>query len=146
MSGENTIPLKAKPTSPKTITDLDRLIANQLRRRRESLHQSLEHVASQLRITASQLYKYERAENRIPASRLPTIAAILNVSITYFFDEDEAPERVKRETLQSKIDVAEFATDLDQAIEILEVFRSIPSGTERHRAISMMRHLVANPD
>jgi transcriptional regulator with XRE-family HTH domain len=41
-----------------------------------------------LGVTFQQVQKYEKGTNRVSASRLQQIAKILNVSITFFFDDD----------------------------------------------------------
>lgn len=48
-------------------------------------------LADALGVTFQQVQKYEKGMNRMSASRLQTIARILDVPVSFFFDDDEAP-------------------------------------------------------
>ena len=72
---------KGKPNS------VDGYVGSRLRLRRTLLGYSQEKLADALGITFQQVQKYERGTNRISASRLYKLSQILEVSVTYFFDE-----------------------------------------------------------
>ncbi|MDE2320161.1 MAG: helix-turn-helix transcriptional regulator [Rhodospirillales bacterium] len=73
-------------------SQLDELIGYNIRVRRALYGLSLDNLARRLNITYQQLHKYETGKNRISASRLYEISKILEVEISYFFEEAEGVE------------------------------------------------------
>ena len=65
---------------------IDVYVGKRMRLRRQMLCLSQEKLAAALGLTFQQVQKYERGLNRMGASRLWDIAAVLNVPINYFFD------------------------------------------------------------
>ena len=57
-----------------------------MRLRRTALGMSLTDLAATLGITFQQMYKYEKARNRISAGRLYGLSKALDVPVTFFFD------------------------------------------------------------
>ena len=49
---------------------------------------SQQKLADELGITFQQVQKYENGANRVSAAKLAILSEILQVSITYFYDED----------------------------------------------------------
>ena len=66
---------------------IDMHVGKRARQRRTLLGMSQEHVGAELNVTFQQVQKYERVANRISASRLWDISQILDVPISYFFDD-----------------------------------------------------------
>jgi transcriptional regulator with XRE-family HTH domain len=66
---------------------IDGHVGARLRLRRTLLGISQEQLAESLGLTFQQVQKYERGTNRVSASRLFQLANILDVPITWFFDE-----------------------------------------------------------
>lgn len=76
----------------KTPNETDVLVGGRVRLRRRELGLSQTELGGRLGITFQQVQKYEKGSNRIGASRLHAIAAILNVPVGYFFPlEEEGP-------------------------------------------------------
>jgi transcriptional regulator with XRE-family HTH domain len=75
---------------PKRTSALDRAIGARVRARRTSLGMSQERLGEALGITFQQVQKYERGANRISASRLHAIAAILGTEVSHFFEDRSA--------------------------------------------------------
>ena len=70
---------------------IDLHVGSQLKLRRIVLGLSQERLAEELGITFQQVQKYEKGLNRIGASRLWDLAQVLNVPVSYFYenlDED----------------------------------------------------------
>lgn len=73
---------------------VDLHVGRRMRLRRNLLGISQETLAHKLGLTFQQVQKYERGLNRISSSRLFDISKVLNVRVSYFFDEmdeDVAP-------------------------------------------------------
>ena len=66
---------------------IDVHVGARVRLRRHILSMSLEKLAAKIGVTYQQLQKYERAANRISASRLYTLAQALKVPVSYFFED-----------------------------------------------------------
>ena len=70
----------------KSPNEIDRHIGKRVRARRILLGMSQEKLADALGRTFQQVQKYEKGVNRIGASRLLHMAAILDVNIEFFFE------------------------------------------------------------
>ena len=66
---------------------IDMHVGKRVRLRRTLLGMSQEQLGTELNITFQQVQKYERGANRISALRLWDISQILDVPISYFFDD-----------------------------------------------------------
>ena len=66
---------------------IDVHVGKRIRLRRTLLGYSQEHLAHGLSVTFQQVQKYERGSNRVSASRLWDISQLLEVDISYFFDD-----------------------------------------------------------
>lgn len=66
---------------------LDQIIGRRLRNLRLSQGVSQQGLAEFLDVSFQQIQKYEKAQNRISASKLFAICHYLKVHITFFFDE-----------------------------------------------------------
>src|SRR3954447_3249699 len=65
---------------------VDRHVGLRIRMRRKELGISQEKLAEALGLTFQQVQKYERAANRVSASKLFEIARALNTSVGYFYE------------------------------------------------------------
>ena len=66
---------------------IDMHVGKRVRLRRTLLGMSQEQLGAELNVTFQQVQKYERGANRISASRLWDIIQILDVPVSYFFDD-----------------------------------------------------------
>jgi transcriptional regulator with XRE-family HTH domain len=64
----------------------DKHVGARLRMRRLMLHMSQSEVANALGLTFQQVQKYEKGTNRVSASRLQQLCAILKVPVPFFFE------------------------------------------------------------
>ena len=84
----NTAALKASERPPLgTPRPVDIHVGARLRQRRTLLGMSQEKLGEAVALTFQQIQKYERGANRIGASRLYQLAQVLDVSVSYFFEE-----------------------------------------------------------
>ena len=75
---------KRKPVS--RATEIDRLVGQRVRARRQELGVSQERLAHALGLTFQQVQKYETGENRVATDRLWRLSGLLGVSLDYFFE------------------------------------------------------------
>ena len=69
---------------------IDIHVGSRIRLRRTMLGMSQEKLGEALGITFQQVQKYEKGTNRVGASRLQNIAAILGVPVSFFFEDAPA--------------------------------------------------------
>lgn len=74
--------------SAKSPNPIDTYVGSRVRMRRLTLGMSQGRLAEQIGVTFQQVQKYERGTNRIGASRLQTIAVVLAIPVSFFFQQD----------------------------------------------------------
>ncbi|HYG88330.1 MAG TPA: helix-turn-helix transcriptional regulator [Azospirillum sp.] len=97
---------KGRGRTPKTGTGLDAVdthVGSRLRLRRTLLGLSQTELGRRVGLTFQQIQKYERGSNGIAASRLWQLADVLDVPVSFFFDDmpdtaPRAPELLDPET------------------------------------------------
>ena len=97
---------------------IDRHVGLRIRMRRKELGVSQEKLAESIGLTFQQVQKYERAANRVSASKLWEMAQALNTTIAYFYEGlpepsegDKAPVRRDVEDLLLINDGPELAAN-----------------------------------
>jgi transcriptional regulator with XRE-family HTH domain len=71
----------------KHIDPVEKHVGTRVRLRRTMLEMRMETLAKELNLTFQQVRKYETGTNRIAASRLQQISRILEVPVTFFFED-----------------------------------------------------------
>ena len=78
----------SRPADPDNAPDpVDVHVGRRIRLRRGMMGISQTQLAEKVGLTFQAIQKYERGENRVSASRLYQFAQILDVPVSYFFDE-----------------------------------------------------------
>ena len=117
---------------------IDVYVGGQIRTRRLLLGMNQEELAQSLGLTFQQVQKYESGANRVSASRLWEIAAVLKMPIGDFFpadgDQEQPEKRLLRERLQQP-----------ESIELIRFFYAIPDGPKRQQFFEMVK-ASASPD
>jgi len=120
---------------------VDRHVGLRIRMRRKELRMSQERLAETVGLTFQQIQKYERAANRVSASKLWEIAQALNSTISYFYDglaEMAVDGAGQRESMQ------DFLLTPD-GLELAACFPRIPNQRLRRRVLELVRALVDEP-
>jgi transcriptional regulator with XRE-family HTH domain len=94
MSGWGTIPTSdetERPEKESRASPIDVHVGSRIRLRRTLLGLSQERLGDALGLTFQQVQKYERGINRVGASRLFDLARVLDVPISFFFDDMPEP-------------------------------------------------------
>ncbi|MDD2324866.1 MAG: helix-turn-helix transcriptional regulator [Alphaproteobacteria bacterium] len=105
-------------------------VGSRLRLRRNLLGMSQEQLGKACGLTFQQIQKYERGTNRMGSSRLYQFAKILDVSISYFFD-DVRTDRLSpsaqigfAENEQTPLDMGGSENEMLHRRETLELIRA----------------------
>jgi transcriptional regulator with XRE-family HTH domain len=112
------------PRSPNAI---DKQIGVRVRMRRLTLDVSQQKLAADLGISFQQLQKYEKGVNRVGAGRLQQLAEILQVPITFFYEDFPARRRSKSALPPS---ISDFLGSGD-GLALAEAFVSIRDARQR---------------
>ena len=82
--------MKRKPSRGPREMALDAAVGARLRSARQLAGMSQTDLALRVGVSFQQVQKYEKGMNRIGASRLQQFAEILNVSVAFFFEPEDA--------------------------------------------------------
>lgn len=130
-------------SASRAATDIDRHIGAQLRAHRKAAGLSQIALAERLGVSFQQIQKYERATNRISASKLHEAAQTLGVSLRVFFsgleptDETEDGATILR---LGRFLASELGADLAEAL------MRIRSPTLRRRVIALAVALATDAE
>lgn len=98
-------------------------VGSRVRLRRTLLGMSQEKLGKALSLTFQQIQKYERGANRIGSSRLYQLSRILDVPVSFFFD-DMAEATANRTSGMSEEGSQTFEVDKLSRRETLELVRA----------------------
>jgi transcriptional regulator with XRE-family HTH domain len=99
---------------------------------------SQKELARHLKLTFQQVQKYEGGVNRINASYLFALAQLLNVSVSYFFDETESAGRAG----DLPDDVKRFLMSAE-GLSLWRAFARVEDGAVRQRIVALVRAVAA---
>ena len=122
----------------KSPTPVDHHIGTRVRRRRMALGMSQEALGDALGLTFQQVQKYEKGTNRIGASRLLQISAILGVGIEFFF---HGLEQIDSELPAEKRSMAEFLAIADSE-RLVRSFVRLKDGEARRKVTDLVEWLA----
>jgi transcriptional regulator with XRE-family HTH domain len=130
----------------KHVHPTDKHVGNRLRMRRLMLHNSQSDVANALGLTFQQLQKYENGTNRISASRLQGLCAILLVPVSFFFEgaPQEPTPPVFGSDEQSPSYVNEFLATSD-GVALALAFGRIRDPKVRRAIVALVEQIVVEP-
>jgi len=98
-------------------------VGSRVRLRRTLLGMSQEKLGTAVGLTFQQIQKYERGANRIGSSRLFQFAQVLDVPVSFFFDD--MPEEIARSQPGASLNASEsFQQDQFARRETLELVRA----------------------
>jgi transcriptional regulator with XRE-family HTH domain len=130
----------------KKLESVDRHVGSRVRMRRLMVGMSQGALADQIGITFQQIQKYEKGMNRVSASRLQQIAAILNVPVPFFFEgASESREAKRRDSAGLSIGyINDFVSSRD-GLALIRAFVGIKDPAIR-RSIVRMVEMLAGPE
>ncbi|CAN7468835.1 helix-turn-helix transcriptional regulator [Phenylobacterium sp. LjRoot225] len=121
---------------------VDRHVGLRIRLRRKELGISQEKLADSIGLTFQQVQKYERAANRVSASKLWEVARALNTNIAYFY-EGLASEGAAQPRLNAGLD--EFLMT-SEGVELVRYFPQIPRSGVRRQILELVRSMAVESE
>ena len=146
-----------RPERESRPSPIDIHVGSRVRLRRTMLGMSQERLGDALGLTFQQVQKYERGVNRVGASRLFDISRVLDVPISYFFDDmpegmSEGPVSGPRGRMYGFAEPQEpFSSGVDEnmnkreTLELVRAYYRITDPAMRKRMFDLMKSL-ALPD
>jgi transcriptional regulator with XRE-family HTH domain len=122
---------------------VDRHVGLRIRMRRKELGISQERLAEALGLTFQQVQKYERAANRVSASKLFEIARALSANVSYFYEGLAAAEEVDA-AAPPGLDAQAFLL-MPEGAELAAMFPKLARARVRRKVVELVRAL-AEPD
>lgn len=122
---------------------VDRHVGLRIRMRRKELGMSQERLAEAIGLTFQQVQKYERATNRVSASKLFEMARALQTSIAYFYEGLE--EAGAGEASPPSDEVQTFLMSHD-GMELAHAFPRIRQARVRRRILDLVRAVAETPE
>lgn len=142
-------PLRAVRAATKTTVaedgphPVDQHVGGRLRTLRKLKSMSQDKLAQALGLTFQQVQKYERADNRIGASRLFEISEILDVPISYFFDGFGKNARGPVYGLaEDGDDTNQDVMQSNETIKLVSLYYKIKDEATRRQVIEMIKALA----
>lgn len=129
---------------------IDEYVGMQLRQRRALLGMSQERLAEQVGITFQQIQKYENGANRVSASRLYEFSKVLEIPVSFFFDNYTSANMGKMPSFaMSDNDQAAFEGPDDimkrkETLELIRVYYSIENPKLRKDLFKLVKSMAEN--
>ena len=137
--------MKANKKKPNPI---DIHVGSRIWLRRTMLSMSQEKLGEALGITFQQIQKYEKGTNRVGASRLQNISAVLNVPVSFFF-EDAPGEQVSEQVGLSEASSSNYVVDFlssSEGLQLNRAFIKIEDPKIRRKIIDLTKALASDSD
>ncbi|WP_424140563.1 helix-turn-helix domain-containing protein [Roseomonas chloroacetimidivorans] len=143
---DGTIPAQSMEREHRS-SPIDVHVGSRVRQRRTLLGMSQEKLGEGLGLTFQQVQKYERGVNRIGASRLFDLARVLDVPISFFFDD--MPESAGSRAPGSCSGLYEAQGSLEgdtlrkrETLELVRAYYRITEPAVRKRVFDLIKSLA----
>jgi len=122
---------------------VDRHVGLRIRLRRKELGVSQERLAESIGLTFQQVQKYERAANRVSASKLWEMARALKTSVAYFYEGlgDPATAGGEGEGEDGRDSVHDFLLT-PEGMELATLFPRVRQARVRRRLLDLVRTMA----
>jgi len=132
---------------------IDIHVGSRIRLRRTLLGMSQERLGEALGLTFQQVQKYERGVNRVGASRLFDLSRVLDVPISFFFDDmpealsttygGQSPARRTHAFAETQEGFGDDAMNRRETLELVRAYYRITDPAVRKRVFELIKSLVA---
>ena len=126
---------------------IDVHVGKRVRLRRTLLGMSQDKLGKAINLTFQQVQKYERGTNRIGSSRLYQLSQVLDIPVSYFFDDLPAEISGHKAPGLADIKVAGFEGDpliKRETLELVRAYYRITDPSVRKRVFELVK-AVAKP-
>ncbi|AAL53152.1 MULTISPECIES: helix-turn-helix domain-containing protein [Brucella] len=127
---------------------IDMHVGSRIRLRRNMLGLSQEKLGENLGITFQQIQKYEKGTNRVGASRLQAISSILNVPVSFFFEDAPGSGSSGGDGF-AEDNEATYVVDFlnsNEGVQLTRAFTKISDPKVRRKIIDLVKSLAADAE
>jgi len=142
-SGTHRRPGRPRADKPNPI---DVQVGSRVRLRRDMLGLSQEKLGEAIGLTFQQVQKYERGANRIGASRLHELSRVLDVPVSFFFDDMDPVRAPAIPGGFAEPPAEAFESDplrKRETVELVEAYFAIDDAGVRRRLFDLAKTLAA---
>ena len=128
--------------------NVDVHVGKRIRHRRWMIGMTQQQLADKVGIKFQQIQKYEKGTNRVGASRLQNISGILNVPVSFFF-EDAPGENNAGQSGMAEASSSNYVVDFLSSSEGLQLNRAFVKITDpkvRRRLVDLVKALAAEAE
>lgn len=130
-----------------TPNEVDMHVGHRLRVRRSLLGLSQEKLAEAIGLTFQQVQKYERGTNRVSAGRLFELSNVLDVPVSYFFEqigESVSPGKFEGGLSDNKQDAFESPDLLTrkETLDLVRVYYSVEDPEARKDIMKFLKSMT----
>lgn len=125
---------------------IDIHVGQRLRLRRTILGMSQEAIGTAIGVSFQQIQKYERGVNRMGASRLFEFSKLLEIPVSYFFDEYvQEGDAASAGMAEGSAPAFEHENPIAsrETMEMMRAYYQIPSKNVRKRVFELIKSLAA---
>src|SRR3954453_16319536 len=130
--------------SIKAPNPVDKYVGSRVRMRRIMLGMSQEKLGEALGLTFQQIQKYEKGTNRVSASRIQQISAILQVPVSFLFDG--GPSGIASINGFSEGPSPAYVSDFlatSEGLALTRAFTRITDAKLRRSIVDLVEHIAA---
>ncbi|QND40083.1 helix-turn-helix transcriptional regulator [Rhizobium leguminosarum bv. viciae] len=126
---------------------IDIHVGSRIRLRRTMLGMSREKLGESLGITFQQIQKYEKGTNRVGASRLQNISNILNVPVSFFFEDAPGEHSAGGGGMEASSSnyVVDFLSS-SEGLQLNRAFVKISDPKVRRKVVELVKAPAAEAD
>jgi transcriptional regulator with XRE-family HTH domain len=136
---------RSGPPKSATPDPVDIRVGARVRLRRNMLGLTQENLGEAIGLTFQQVQKYERGANRIGASRLHALSRVLDVPVSFFFDDVDPVRAPAIPGGFSEPPAEAFDSDplrRRETVELVEAYCAIDDAAVRRRLLELARALM----
>lgn len=127
-------------------TQVDAHVGARVRLRRTLLGMSQEKLGEAIGLTFQQVQKYERGANRIGASRLFDLSRVLDVPVSFFFDDLDSRTPSSQGFAEPPSSFEAKALSKREILELARAFDRIKSDKVRKRILELTKSVATLHD
>jgi len=122
----------------------DKHVGSRVRMQRLMLGMSQENLADQLGITFQQVQKYEKGTNRVSASRLQQVSHILDVPVSFFFEQvpELLPGRARSHAASFSVTSIDSFLATSDGLALAKAFMRIDDSALRRSIVRMVEGIT----
>jgi transcriptional regulator with XRE-family HTH domain len=122
---------------------IDQHVGARVRLRRTLLGMSQERLGAALGVTFQQVQKYERGTNRISSSRLWQLSKVLDVPVSFFFDDARMDDTQLGLASEEEAPLPDDITQRRETLELVRYYYRIPERT-RTRVYQLLKAMASD--